>query len=402
MNLEKLKELTDKIIKNGINIKDKKYLKESYQNDNYNELFDELNDILDEFEIIENENLNKREIDYFKQCYTFSFYIGFFNINSEQNIEELPKTSELDSYKYLKGGLMLYFKDKMKIKYNYPKVMPYYNKYSFVDTWYPQPFSTHYSLINLLEWIYKHDKKHFNNLIFNEKHNHIFLSTLKGLIIKNFIIDPNYITKAQRDDIKLYGLFNYLLYPFSDSENLNLNDEKINIWRFNIKLIKKINNEKLIKIIIDYIKYKKRKIIPLDILDIIKDNLELFYHEYDKVEILNFNEISQLYSIKNWQFISKNRLFELILKKIEIKLSEEQITINEKDWEKFLNMLDINEIKKILKLLKETKNALKYIFELDREVRFNKYLIDIRKYDILNELIKISHNKFTRMLILNF
>ena len=63
MNLEELKELTDKIIKNGIGIKDKEYLKELYQNNNYNKLFKELNEILNEFEIIENERLNKREIN---------------------------------------------------------------------------------------------------------------------------------------------------------------------------------------------------------------------------------------------------------------------------------------------------------------------------------------------------
>lgn len=208
MNLEELKKLTDKIIKNGIAIKDKEYLKGLYQNDDYDNLFNELNEILNEFEIIENERLNKNEIKHFKQYYAFTFYIGFFNINSEQRIDELPKITEPDSYKYLKGGLMLYFKDKMKIKYNYPKVTPYNNKYSFVADWYPQPFSTHYSLINLLEWVCLHDEKHFYNLIFNEKHNHIFLSTLKGRVIRNFKINPKYIDWKCNDDIKLYGLFN--------------------------------------------------------------------------------------------------------------------------------------------------------------------------------------------------
>ena len=127
MNLEELKELSNKIIKNGIAIKDKEYLKELYRNDNYDILFNELNEILNEFEIIENERLKKREIKHFKQRYAFAFYIGFFNINSEQHIDELPDITKPDSYKYLKGGLMLYFKDKIKIKYNYSKVTPYNN-----------------------------------------------------------------------------------------------------------------------------------------------------------------------------------------------------------------------------------------------------------------------------------
>lgn len=390
MNFEELKELTDNMIKNGISIKDKEYLKELYQNDNYDALFNELNEIL----------INC-ETPRLKLCYTFAYYIGFFNINSEQNIYELPNITELESYNYLRGGLMLYFKDEMKIKYNYSKVTPYHNMYSFVANWYPRPFSTHYSLINLLNWIYLYDKKQFNKLIFNEKHNHIFLSTLKGLIIKNFKIDSTFINQAYNDNLKLYGLFNYLLYPFTDTENLNLNDEEVNIWRFNIKLIKKIKNEKIIKIIIDYIKFKETRIIPLELLDIVKDNLEQFYKEYDEVKILNINEIKQLYSIKHLPFLSKSRLFESMLKKLKLKLSEEHITINESDWEKFLDNLDINEIKKILKLLKEMKNNLKYTSELDKEIRFKKYLIDIQKYDKFKELINICNDKFIEKLILN-
>ncbi len=393
MNLEELKKLTDKIIKNGIAIKDKEYLKGLYQNDDYDNLFNELNEILNEFEIIENERLNKNEIKHFKQYYAFTFYIGFFNINSEQRIDELPKITEPDSYKYLKGGLMLYFKDKMKIKYNYPKVTPYNNKYSFVADWYPQPFSTHYSLINLLEWVCLHDEKHFYNLIFNEKHNHIFLSTLKGRVIRNFKINPKYIDWKCNDDIKLYGLFNYLLYPYSDVWNLNLKKEDFNIWRFNIKLINRINNERLIKIIIDYIKYQETKIIPLELVDIVKDNLEHFYKEYDEVKILNINEIHQLYSIKHWSFLSKSKLFELILKKLKLKLSEEHITINENDWEKFLDNLDIDEINKILRLLKKMRDNLNYISELDKEIRFKKYLIDLMKYNKINELISICNEE---------
>ena len=63
--------------------------------------------------------------------------------------------------------------------------------------------------------------------------------------------------------------------------------------------------------------------------------------------------------------------------------------------------LDINEIKKILKLLKEMKKNLKYTSELDKEIRFKKYLIDIQKYDKFKELINICNDKFIEKLILN-
>lgn len=153
-----------------------------------------------------------------------------------------------------------------------------------------------------------------------------------------------------------------------------------------------MDNEKLIKIIIDYIKYQETKIIPLELLEIVKNNLEQFYKEYDEVKISNINEIYQLYSIKHWSFLSKSRLFKLILKKLKFKLSEEHITINKSDWKKFLSNLDINEIKKTLKLLEELKNNIKFTSELDKEIRFKKYLIDIGKYEKINELIKICNN----------
>lgn len=100
-------------------------------------------------------------------------------------------------------------------------------------------------------------------------------------------------------------------------------------------------------------------------------------------------------------FLSKSQLFESILKKLKFKLSEEYITINESDWETFLDNLDINEIKKILRLLKEMKNNLKYLSELDKEIRFKKYLIDIGKYNKFNELLSICNDKFIETLILN-
>lgn len=381
MNFEELKELTNNIIKHGIEVKDKEHLKEIYQYNDYDSLLNELNEILDKCEELR-----------LKLCYAFAYYIGFFNINSEQNINELPNIKELESYKYLKGGLMLYFKDKMNIKYDYPKVTPYHDKYYFVANWYPLP-SIHYSLINLLNWIYIHDEEQFYKLISSEKHNQIFLSTLKGVIIRNFEINPNYLNQTYDDELKLYGLFNYLLYPYTDyRENLNLTDEEQSIWRFNITLIQRINNKKLIEIIVNYIKYKETKKIPPELLNIIKDNLEQFYTEYDKVETLNINEIHQLYSIKDYSFLSRPRLFELLLKKLKLNLSREHITINENDWKNFIQDLNSDELKKLLKLMEKLKNNLKYTSELDKEIRFKKYLIDIRKNDRINELISLFSN----------
>ena len=47
------------------------------------------------------------------------------------------------------------------------------------------------------------------------------------------------------------------------------------------------------------------------------------------------------------------------------------------------------------------KNNLKYLSELDKEIRFKKYLIDIGKYNKFNELLSICNDKFIETLILN-
>lgn len=254
-------------------------------------------------------------------------------------------------------------------------------------------FSTHYYLKTLLRWIYLYDKKQFYTLLFNEKHNHIFLSTLKGFIIENFKINPEYVYWESNDNIKLYGLFYYLMYPCINADNLGLNEDELNEWNFNKRLIPKINNKQLIKIIIDYIKCKETKMIPNELLEIIKNNQEQFYKEYDKIEILNINELNHLYQIKQSSYLSEMKLFEILLKKIKLKLSEEHITINEIDWKNFLNLLNTHELKKILQIMKEIQNDLKYTSELDKEIRFKKYLIDTGKYNKINELIKIYDNK---------
>ena len=387
MNFEELNELTDKIIKNGIEIKDKKYLKQLYENNDYDMLFNELDEIL----------INC-ESPRLKLCYTFGFYIGFFNINSKKVINELPDITELNSYNLLKGGLMLYFKDEMKIKYNYPKVTPYSNKYSFVAKWYPIPFSVHNSLTTLLKWIYKYDEKQFYQLIFSEKHNYIFLSIMKGSIIKNFNIKSKHINWNSQDDIKLYGLFNYLMVPCTNIENIRLKDEELNIWNCNKKFIPKINHSKIIKIIMDYIRFKETKIVPAELFEIVKDNLEQFYKEYDDLKNLNINEIKHLYLIKQCSFLAESRLFEMILKKIKLKLSEDYITINEYDWKDFIYNLDSAETMKILNLLEESKNNLTYTSELDKEIRFKKYLIDTQKYDKINELINICNENINHLI----
>jgi len=47
--------------------------------------------------------------------------------------------------------------------------------------------------------------------------------------------------------------------------------------------------------------------------------------------------------------------------------------------------------------LEESKNNLTYTSELDKEIRFKKYLIDTQKYDKINELINICNENINHI-----
>ena len=375
MNINELNELSDKIIKNGIDIRNKDYLKKLYETNNFNLEIKKLDELIEECE------------NYEKLVYTFAFYIGFFNLNSEINIEELPHINEVQSYGYLRGSLTKYFKDELKLKYNYFPVRPHFNMYSFVARWYPQPFAIHYSLEIILNWIYVHDEKFIYKLLFKEEHNYIFLATLKGRVIKDFKLNEYYVD-FNCEKLKLYGLFHYLMYPYTDEYyNLDLNEKK-EIWKNNSKIINLIDLDELMIMIVDLIKFKETKQIPYEILLKILNNLEKFYEEFEKTNIINIYELTQFCRF-NRQLYSKIKLFRLIIKKLKNLLNRKHIGIDNYGWESFVSTLNFDELTSIRTLLDETKNNITFISELDKELRFEKFLIDTNKYKKIGELENI-------------
>lgn len=100
------------------------------------------------------------------------------------------------------------------------------------------------------------------------------------------------------------------MIPCTHSDNFSLNEEELNIWNFNKTLIPKINHSNIIKIILDYIRFKETEIVLIELLEIVKDNIERFYKEYDELKILNINELNHLYLIKQGSFLSDSRLFK--------------------------------------------------------------------------------------------
>lgn len=55
------------------------------------------------------------------------------------------------------------------------------------------------------------------------------------------------------------------------------------------------------------------------------------------------------------------------------------ITIDLNDWEVFLSLLNQNELIQIKKLINSLKNDLVYVSELNKEIKYAKYLIDFNK-----------------------
>lgn len=372
MELEDLEKIIDKIMIEGLEISESSFLNELYK----------ISEIELEEEKFETIIKDFRKKD--KMKYTFAFYIGFLNRDIE-NINDLPNITKLKSYSNLKGYLMQYFKGHLNINYKYFPVTPYHNYYSFIKEWWPIPFSIPQPLILLLNWIYKYDKKYFFKLMFNEKHNYLFISLLKGKIINNLKIN-NDIDFNFDDDLKMYALFNYLIEPFTNENSRFKSD--VEMWHHNFNILKRIELPLLIRIILDYIKSPKSKKILIDVANILKDNYDIFYSIFNDLEIKNLRELSQLFNVLHeLEIIPKDELLRITLNKLKNKFSNKFITIDMNDWKIFLSLLNSSEINKVEKLINDSKNNLKYISELDKEVRYEKYLIDIKKSEKFDELL---------------
>ena len=371
MELEDLEIIIDKIMIDGLEITESSFLNEIYQTSEFEVEEEKFKTIIKDC----------REKD--KMKYAFAFYIGFLNMNI--NVNDLPNITNLKSYSNLKGYLIRYFKGHLNINYKYSPVIPYHNYYSFIKEWWPIPFSIPQPLILLLNWIYKYDKEYFFKLMFNEKHNYLFISLLKGRIINNLKINED-IDLNCNDDLKMYALFNYLIEPFISKNSQFKSDVKM--WHYNFNILKRIELPVLIRIILDYIKSPKSSEILIDVANILKDNYDTFYRIFNDLEIKNIRELSQLFKVLHeLEIIPKDELLSISLNKLENKFMDKFITIDLNDWKIFLSLLNSSEINQVKKLITDSKNNLKYISELDKEIRYDKYLIDIKKSEKLDELL---------------
>ena len=162
-------------------------------------------------------------------------------------------------------------------------------------------------------------------------------------------------------------------------------------FKSNLSLIMEIPLNFLMKIVLDYIRSSHVKIVPMEFVNMIKENDALFYETFNRMEIYSFYELlSFLFLLKYNSANFQNTFFKCILKKLESLLMNKFIHIKIDDLKLFYSHLSKKQISEVLLLLIKIKENLVFVSEFDLQVRYEKYLIDIGKYDKLTELIEFS------------
>ncbi len=375
MNLNDLNKLKIKIAEDDIDIKDTDFLHELYNLDNIDSLFEELDLLIN-------------QIDYHKTEYTLIWYVGFFNIINYEDISNLPNINKLNSYNFLKGGLIKYFKGHFHLTNYTMEIKPYRNYYSYIDHFVIRPFK-YRAITNLLNWIYIYDKKFFFELHYFDKSNFYFLKLFKLHEIENFEIEEKYVDFKSDDELKNYILFYYIVTEYIAIIDKDLPNDIITKIESDFRLIEKIEVNMLIQIILDYIRYSETKKIPCSFLETIEENEEIFFEIFKSLEIYNLNELSSLIEPLKEIHINQDKLFPLMIKKLEKLLTKKYIHIKNYEWEHFLKLIPQNYVSIIINLLERLIRDLTYISELDREIRYEKYLIEEKKGKQLKELKEI-------------
>lgn len=372
MDKNDLSIIANKIASEGIEIKNKDSLKDIYK-------LNDLKSSFDEFDIL------IKEVKYKKQELTLIFYLGLFNLIDFTEIKSCD-IKKLDSYPLLKGGLIKYFLGHISITYKTPEISFNRNYFSFIDQWYSYKLHPMKPLFSLLNWIYRDDEEFFFDLFFKDNSNYLFITLVHGGIIEDFEFDEKYIQFGCDDEIKLYAIFYYLINPHHYLQNYDVEN-----FKSNLSLIMKIPLNFLMKIVLDYIRSSHVKIVPMEFVNMIKENDALFYETFNRMEIYSFYELlSFLFLLKYNSANFQNTLFKCILKKLESLLMNKFIHIKIDDLKLFYSHLSKKQISEVLLLLIKIKENLVFVSEFDLQVRYEKYLIDIGKYDKLTELIEFS------------
>ena len=372
MDKNDLNIIANKIASEGIEIKNKDSLKDIY---NLNDLKSSFN----EFDILIN------EVKYKKQEVTLIFFLGLFNLIDFTEIKSW-NIKKLDSYPLLKGGLIKYFLGHLTITYKSPEISFNRNYFSFIDQWYSYKLHPMKPLFSLLNWIYRDDKKFFFDLFFKDKSNYLFITLVHGGIVEDFKFDEKYIQFGCEDEIKLYAIFYYFINPYHYLQNYDVEN-----FKSNLDIIMKIPLNFLMKIVLDYIRSEHVKIIPIEFVNMINENDTLFYETFNCMKLNNIRELQSFLFLLDYGSVHfQDIMFKFILKKIESLLSRQFIFVEIDDLKLIYESLSKEQISEVILLLIKIKENLVFVSEFDLQIRYKKYLIDIRKYNQLNDLIEFS------------
>lgn len=372
MDKNDLNIIANKIASEGIEIKNKDSLKDIYN-------LNDLKSSFDEFDILIN------EVKFKKQEVTLIFYLGLFNLIDFTEIKSW-NIKKLDSYPLLKGGLIKYFLGHITITYKSPEISFNRNYFTFIDQWYSYKLHPMKPLFSLLNWIYRDDKEFFFDLFFKDKTNYLFITLIHGGIIEDFKFDEKYIQFGCEDEIKLYAIFYYFINPYHYLQNYD--DEN---FKSNLDIIMKIPLNFLMKIVLDYIRSEHVKIVPIEFVNMINENDTLFYETFNCMKLNNIRELQSFLFLLDYDSVHfQDIMFKFILKKFESLLSRQFIFVEIDDLKLIYESLSKEQISEVILLLIKIKENLVFVSEFDLQIRYKKYLIDIRKYNQLNDLIEFS------------
>lgn len=378
MNMDDLNKIKFKIAEDDIDIKNKDFLRDLYNLDDYKATFDEL------------DRLNK-EITFHKVENSLIYIVGFFNLIEYEDINKLPEFTKINSYNILKGGLIKYFKGHFHLTNHKKLVKPYGNYYTFIDISVIIPFE-HSTITKLLYWIYISDKKLFFKLHYLDESNYYFLKLFKSNDIENFEINEEHIDFECEDELKNYIIFYYLTTNYLLTIDKELPEPDKRKIESDFLLIEKMEINILIKMILDFIRDDETNKIPKNFLRILKENEELFFKIFESLEIYNLNEINSFIFFFKETILNKEKFSQLLLNKLEKLLNKDYITIENNEWELFLKLIPNENTPKIKILMENLINDLIFTSDFDKEIRPDKYHIDKNKeqklhvfFEILNE-----------------
>ena len=371
MNADDLSNISCKIASEGIEVYDKNFLKEIYNTDDLNQLFEEFDSLIS-------------RIKYKKQDITLIFYLGLFNLIDSSKFKLLSEVTQ-NSFDLLRGGLTKYFKGHLDITIESYEISFHGNFLARIDQWNEYKTLPMRPLFLLLRWIYHSQPELFFELLFEDESNIIFLTFVHGGIVENIDFDEKHINFDCTDEIKFYAIFYYFIKPF---QYLQDSDE---VLEKNLSIILNIPLNYLMQIILDFIRYPQMSNIPVKFINIIIENCDLLFKKF------NIMEISNIYDLQSFLFLlhygSSNfqkTLFNSILNKLEHLIGGRFIHIKTEDLKVFYGLLDRKQISEIILLLKRAQKDLIFVSEFDSQIRINEYITDTEKYAHLDNLILYS------------